>query len=171
MANFFGMKKIITLSLLFGFILLFVMACKNKIDSSPLDDELYAAVRQGGQYYIGTPGITAAAGDSPHGYMRVRCNATAFAALDANGKLPQGGKFPVGSVIVKEVYTSLNGEIKEYAVMRKESNSSLSAGGYVWAEFENDGKVKYSAAEKGEACVSCHQSSNNRDFVRTFDLH
>ena len=166
------MKKIITLSLISGFILLFVFSCKNKIDSAPLDDELYAAARENGyRYYEGTPSITNGAGDSPHGFMRVRFNSTAQLALDANGKLPQGAKFPAGSVIVKEVYTSLNGEIKEYAVMKKESNSSLTAGGYVWAEFESDGKVKFSAAKKGDGCVSCHQGGNNRDLVRTFDLH
>ncbi len=148
-------------------------SCKKDDDSSPENDKaLFALVGQSGYtYYVSTPGITAGAGNSPHGFERVRFNAIAQAALDSTGKLPVGSSFPTGSVIVKEIYSSPTGTLNLYAVMKKEPTSSVSGSGYQWAEFKPDGNVTFSTGKKGDGCISCHSGSGNRDLVLTFDLH
>ena len=55
--------------------------------------------------------------------------------------------------------------------MKKDPSSSVSGSGYQWAEFKTDGTTSYSTAKKGDACISCHSGSSNRDLVRSFDLH
>ena len=65
-------------------------ACsKDKKAAKTADSELYDAIGESGfTYYVGTPGITAGLGSSPHGFERIRFNAIAQAALDTSGKLP-----------------------------------------------------------------------------------
>lgn len=166
------MKKYLAIiSIIFCFILL-SQSCKKDAASPDTDNSLFTLVGESGYtYYVGTPGITAGVGNSPHGFERVRFNATAQAALDASGKLPAGGSFPTGSVIVKEIYSSATGSINLYAVMKKDPSSSVSGSGYQWAEFKPDGSATFSTGKKGDGCISCHSQSNNRDLVRTFDLH
>jgi len=101
----------------------------------------------------------------------VRFNAIAQAALDDTGKLPVGSSIPTGSIIVKEIYSSANGSIDLYAIMKKDPSSSVSVSGYQWAEFKPDGSTFFSTKKKGNGCISCHSSSPNRDLVRTVDLH
>ena len=167
------MKKYATILTILLFIIAFNQSCKKKDDVSPDDDNaLFALVEQSGYtYYPGTPGITAGVGNSPHGFERVRFNATAQAVLDTTGKLPAGSSFPTGSVIVKEIYSSVTGSINLYAVMKKDPSSSVSGSGYQWAEFKTDGTALFSTEKKGDGCISCHSGSSNRDLVRTFDLH
>ncbi|MEO6167657.1 MAG: hypothetical protein ABIO46_07090, partial [Chitinophagales bacterium] len=100
MKKYFVIASIVILSISLA------QSCKKDSTSQTNDDALFALVVQSGYtYYIGTPGITAGVGNSPHGFERVRFNAIAQAALDANGKLPVGNSFPTGSVIVKEIYS------------------------------------------------------------------
>jgi hypothetical protein len=96
-------------------------------------------------------------------------NATAVSGLDANGKLPAGGAFPAGSVLVKEVYTGGNHSL--YAVMKKDPANPNSESGWLWAEFDLNGAVVITTTQRGAACISCHSESPNRDKVRTFDFH
>ena len=146
-----------------------VQSCKK---DKVTDKELFDAVNQSGYtYYIGTPSITAGVGNSPHSFERVRFNTVAQAALNTSGKLSVGSSFPSGSVIVKEIYTSTTGTLKQYAVMKKDPSSSNAGNGYVWAEYKPDGTATFSTAKKGDGCISCHSGSTNRDLVRTFDLH
>lgn len=171
----FMMRKTYLFFLLFTSMLV-VQSCKKDEEDPPEDStdmDLYNAISSvsGYTYYIGTPGITAAAGNSPHGFERVRFNATAQAALDSTGKLPVGSTFLAGSIIVKEIYSSATGGLSLYAVMKKDASNSNVANGYVWAEYNTNGTVAYSASNKGAGCVSCHSGSTNRDLVRTFDLH
>ncbi len=167
------MKKYATVTIILSFFMVLSQSCKKKNDVNPDDDNaLFALVGQSGYpYYVGTPGITAGVGNSPHGFERVRFNATAKAALDTTGKLPAGSSFPPGSVIVKEIYSSATGSINLYAVMKKDPSSSVSGSGYQWAEFKTDGTASFSTGKKGDGCISCHSGSTNRDLVRTFDLH
>ena len=167
------MKNYLSITaIIFCFIVL-SQSCKKKDEAIPNNDSgLFSLIGQSGYtYYVGTPGITAGVGNSPHGFERVRFNAIAQAALDSSGKLPVGGSFPTGSVIVKDIYNSATGSINLYAVMKKDPGSSLSGSGYEWAEFNPDGSVVFSTSQKGNGCISCHSGSINRDLVRSFDLH
>ena len=167
------MKRYVTIAITLFLFISLSQSCKKKDEVSIDDDNaLFALVGQSGYaYYVGTPGITAGVGNSPHGFERVRFNATAKAALDTTGKLPSGSSFPTGSVIVKEIYTSATGSLNLFAVMKKDPSSSVSGSGYQWAEFTPDGGATFSTGKKGNGCISCHSGSGNRDLVRTFDLH
>lgn len=167
------MKTHLTILSILLVLIVFVTSCKKKDESNPANDsDLWALANQAGfTYYTGTPTISAGLGNSPHGFERVRFNVTAQAALDGSGKLPMGGTFPTGSVIVKEIYSSVTGPLHAYAVMKKDPSSDEARNGYQWAEFNADGSVLYSTGKKGAACTSCHSGSTNRDFLRSFDLH
>lgn len=145
-------------------------ACRHGTDGGLTDELLFNDARRSGfTYYTGTPGITAPAGDSPHGDFRVRFNPVALTALDSTGRLPEGASFPAGSVIVKDVYTG--GAIALYAVMKKEPSDPLAGAGWLWGEYGTDGSVVFSAGGKGDGCIGCHESGEHRDLVRVFDLH
>ena len=166
------MKKNSTVTSIIICLIVLAQSCKKDSTSAADDNALFALIGQSGYtYYVGTPGITAGVGNSTHGFERVRFNAIAQAALGSTGKLPSGGSFPTGSVIVKEIYSSASGSINLYAVMKKDFSSSVSGSGYQWAEFKPDGTASFSTGSKGEGCISCHSGSANRDLVRTFDLH
>jgi hypothetical protein len=101
--------------------------------------------------------------------FRVRFNAIAQAALTDNGKLPAGGSFPEGSLIVKEVYDANGNSVQILAVMEKATTNSSASAGWLWAEYSPDGKEIISVADKGQACISCH-SIDSRDKLRLFNL-
>lgn len=167
------MKKSLTLIAILFAIIASVQSCKKDNETTSTDTDLYNAISStsGYTYYVGTPGITAGVGNSPHGFERVRFNSIAQAALDSTGKLPAGASFPTGSIIVKEIYSSASGGLNLYAVMKKDPASNNSGSGYLWAEFKTDGSAVFSTSKKGDGCISCHSGSTNRDLVRTFDLH
>lgn len=163
------MKNYIAFAFLFSVSVIAIQSCKKTTEEDML---LFNEINSGTgyTYYIGTPSITAGAGNSPHGFERVRFNSIAQTALDSTGKLPAGASFANGSIIVKEVYSSTSGAINLYAVMKKATNNSAAGSGYLWAEFETDGKAVFSTSKKGSSCTSCHSGSTNRDLVRVFDL-
>ena len=166
------MKKYFIIITCFLLILAMSQSCKKDSTSPENDKALFALIGQGGfTYYSGTPGITPGSGNSPHGFERVRFNSIAQSALDSTGKLPLGHTFPSGSLIVKEIYTSVTGSINLFAVMKKDPSSSVSGSGYQWAELKTDGTASFSTGKKGDGCISCHSGANNRDLIRTFDLH
>lgn len=99
--------------------------------------------------------------------VRVRFNAIAQAALTDNGKLPIGGTFPEGSLIVKESYDD-NDNFTVYAVMEKAPNNSAAGEGWLWAEYDIDGKAVHSISKSNTGCINCHNDSGNRDFVMFF---
>lgn len=84
---------------------------QKKAEASPDDDNaLFALVGQSRYaYYVGTPGIAAGVGDSPHGFEMVLFNTTSQATLETTEKLPAGSSFPTGSVIAKEIYALVIG--------------------------------------------------------------
>ncbi len=103
-------------------------------------------------------------------FMRVRFNAIAAAALTDNGKLPVGGSFPRGSLVVKELFEGATDSLRYLAVMYKDSLHPEQADGWVWGEFESNGVPLILLNSKGALCVSCHQTAD-RDRTRLFDLH
>src|SRR6185369_163066 len=158
------MKKHIPILIILFAIIVVQQSCTTDKESLSTDVNLYQEIGRsnGYRYYAGTPGITTRVGNSPHGFERVRFNATAQAALDSTGKLPPGTSFPSGSIIVKEIYTSATGSINQYAVMKKDPGNSSSGSGYLWAEFKTDGSASFSTSKKGNGCISCHSGSVNR---------
>lgn len=140
-------------------------------EKASLDSVFYNEIKspKGFIYYKGDETILPSSGASAHlPYFRVRYNSQAYVALTDNGKLPIGASFQEGAVVVKELYSSLTGELKMLAVMKK-SNKDEAAQGWLWAEYNADGSVVVSANDKGTACISCH-STNSRDMNRLFDL-
>lgn len=159
------MKKIVLILLTITSIALFSMCKKKKLNNSLYDE----SIASGLSFYKGKDTIYSAKGSSPHGNFKLKFNAEAVKNLDASGKLPIGGTFTDGSLIVKEVYSGSS--ISLYAIMKKDSKSKFAKNGWVWAEFEPDGKVYYSVGKKGKDCISCHSSGNPRDLMLSFDLH
>ena len=112
----------------------------------------------------------APAAGSPHGNFRLKFNSIAAAVLTDSGRLPVGGEFPEGSLVVKEVMSGTS--VALYAIMRKDTKSKYrSSENWLWGEYLPGGDVIVSAGEKGTQCTSCHSSGTNRDLVRSFDLH
>ena len=155
-------------SYFFIFFLFFIVSqsCKK----TRLNDSIYEEARGTGlSFYLGIDSVFNPAGGSPHGNFKLKFNNTAASALDGTGRLPVGGSFPDGSLIVKEGFTGTGNML--YAVMKKDSESKFAANGWLWAEYKPDGEIIYNIKEKGAACISCHSASTNRDQVRSFDLH
>lgn len=142
------------------------VSCKKKKTNTNLYEE---SKDPGLLFYKGKDTLYSPAGGSPHGTFKLKFNAAAVSQLDAAGKLPPGSSFSDGALIVKEVYSG--NTLTLYAVMKKDSKSKFSSKGWVWAELQPNGKVRYNVSKKGEGCVSCHSTINHRDFTRSFDLH
>lgn len=106
-------------------------------------------------------------GAGAHPSARVRINTPAAQSLDSNGKLPSGGRFRSGSVIVKEITSG--GQSGLLAVMRRDGPNQ--GAGWQWAEFRPDGQVVVSTAGRGGVCIECHsrQQGPQNDLVRTFE--
>lgn len=102
--------------------------------------------------------------------VRVRLNARAAGAL-VNGRLPAGGRFPDGALLVKEVRNDAAGAVDVYAVMYRDAASPLAGEGWIWAEFRPDGSVFYPVAGRGRVCTDCHERAQGpaNDRVRTFE--
>ncbi|MBI4945190.1 MAG: cytochrome P460 family protein [Bacteroidetes bacterium] len=153
---------IIALSALVAIIL---FSCKKK----KLNENLYEEAKASGLVlYQNKDSILSPAGSSPHGPFKLKFNSTAASQFGSDGKFPVGGAFTNGSLIVKEVYSG--GQLSLYAVMKKD-DSKFSADGWLWAEYEPDGKTTYSVGEKGKSCTSCHATNPNRDLIKSFDLY
>ena len=143
-----------------------ISSCKKE----KLNEDLYEEVKGTGLIlYQNKDSILSPAGTSPHGLFKLKFNATSTSQFGSDGKFPGGSTFKNGSLIVKEVYSG--GQLSLYAIMKKDADSKFSANGWLWSEYEPDGKVKYSITEKGKSCTSCHSGSPNRDLTRSFDLH
>lgn len=121
-------------------------------------------------YYKGDNSILPSSNPSAHNkFFRVRFNDIAQAALTDNGKLPAGGSFPEGSLIVKELFDAQNGDLKLLAAMEKAPANSAAGAGWLWGEYTPDSKVVFSIYKKGDGCISCH-SVNARDYGRLYEL-
>lgn len=177
------MRKLFAVVMVMALCLLMVQCTKDKQEKSVIpsgnsrpetDSALFEKIilSKGFQYYGGKDSVYPSARESAHkAYFRVRFNQIAQAALSDNGKLPVGGSFPPGSIIVKELHGNQQGtSLQGYAIMEKLPDDINAAKAWVWAEYTSTAKpVGISIAEKGAACVSCH-TSNSRDYVRLFNL-
>lgn len=129
-----------------------------------------AAVDSRWTYFGRSPAQLVANSGRAHAYefVRIRYDEKAAGQLDAAGRVKSGARFTDSSTIVKELYEG--GALRRYAVMRKlPASGQAGAGGWVWAEYEVDGRVAYSAGGRGGACGACH--SAGVDFTRTNDSH
>jgi|JI7StandDraft_1071085.scaffolds.fasta_scaffold12799_4 hypothetical protein len=120
-------------------------------------------------FYKGKDTLYSPKGGSPHGNFKLKFNAIALTSLGADGKLPSGSIFAEGSLIVKEIYSE--NKLSLYVSMKKDSKSKYAAKNWVWAEYKPNGFAYYNVSKKGKGCVSCHSSSDTRDYTRSFDLH
>ena len=158
-----------------------VNACNDKSETpgpvisttGNIDSILYAQSESAAEGFVAyqnkdtVRASSSASGHSP--FFKVRMNAKARSVLGADGKLPVGSVFPEGSIVVKDLYNTVGGARQLVAIMRKESANPYAKEGWLWSEFQADGGAYVSAKDKGVLCAGCH-SSNDRDFVRTFDL-
>jgi hypothetical protein len=117
--------------------------------------------------YLGT---TPASGHAP-AYFRVKYNAIAAAALSDSGKLPIGGAFPDGSIVVKELYDTPHGPVQLIAIIQKSTGNSLAGANWLWGEYYVDGSPGISITRKGAQCTGCHDDAGNRDYVRSFAFY
>ncbi|MBK7964453.1 MAG: cytochrome P460 family protein [Bacteroidetes bacterium] len=144
-----------------------ISACKkDDDDEKEANTNLFVEInRDVANYYIGTPDIVEGNGNV-HGFIKVRYNTIAAAALDSTGKLPIDSVFPKGSVVVKEIYSSINGGFIQFAVMKKDPGNKYAGAGWLWGEYKSGGEVTFSVAKKGNGCISCHSLPDNRDLNR-----
>src|SRR5690606_26694709 len=103
-------------------------------------------------------------------FFRVRFNAIAKNAFNANGVLPDGENFPDGSMVVKELYNTKNGNLALIAIMKKDGKHKNQGEGWLWVEYDPDGNEVYALNRNGSGCVGCHKTNSN-DFVRLFKLY
>lgn len=147
----------------------FVEGCQKTTEA---DKQLFEkATDSGYTYYKGDATVMPSSSPSAHNpFFRVKFNQTALAALTDSGRLPAGAVFPEGSIVVKELYNSVSGDLQLLAVMEKASGNSAAGNNWLWAEFEPGGKAVFSTSKKGNGCISCHNGAGNRDYVRLFEL-
>lgn len=167
------MKTLIKYALAITFLASMVLSqsCKEEDKETQADKDLFEEITSITDYtfYKGNDAVLESSAESPHNdYFRVKFNSTANAVLTDDGKLPADGTFPNGSIVIKELYDTQDGDLKLYAVMKKSADDNA-ANGWIWAEYKPDGSTFYSVSEKGGACTSCH-SINERDYVRLFEI-
>lgn len=161
-------KPVLTTALL-AVAIVSIVGCQKTTEA---DKQLFEkATNTGYTYYKGDSAVKPSSSPSAHNaFFRVKFNAVAQAALTDSGRLPVGAAFPEGSIVVKELYNSSTGALALLAVMEKASGNSAAGNNWLWAEFEPGGKAVFSTSKKGNGCISCHNASGNRDYVRLFEL-
>lgn len=163
------------ISALLFYTLLFIYSCnKEGLNPGPVpeDAQLMQEIADTAnfQYSVFTPTIVPSVSNSPRKFERVRINTIGNAVLDNDGRLPKGGSFPTGTIIVKEAYSGINGNLIQYAIMKKDPNNKYANKGWIWYEVNADGSKPFSVGLKGKSCVSCHTHQANRDATVTFDV-
>lgn len=133
------------------------------------DGGLFDEATASGFTYYQNGDILQAAAPSPHGQFKLRFNTIAGTVLNNTGELPANQKFPNGSVVVKEAYQ--NSTLTGFIVIKKSPTDVNASNGWLWGFYSLDGVATISIEEKGSQCVNCHNSTPNRDLLRTFDLH
>lgn len=96
---------------------------------------------------------------SPHGNFKLKFNKVATAALDASGKLPTGGTFPNGAMVLKQTTSG-----KFFFAYKR-------SGSWLWgANFQQSGVVEQSVQSEPSYCLSCH-NFGGRDKIFSFDFY
>lgn len=151
-------------------LLMLAMCTKPRVELSP-DEVLFEKSLMNDEFtwYKGSDAKLASTQVNAHNWqVRTRFNALAQSVLGADGKLPMGASFPEGSLIVKESYDD-NGNFTVYAVMKKDADNPAANQGWLWAEYDVDGKAVHSINSNSTGCVNCHNASGNRDLVMFFE--
>ena len=94
---------------------------------------------------------------SHSGAVEIFLNPTMANAIDA--PMPAEGSWPVGSVVVKEGYTSVEGDLRLVAIMEKRDS------GWYYAEYFG-GSPRYSGRPK--ICTNCHERPGAFDAMWGF---
>lgn len=163
------MKHIIKFSFVFIFFLSVIYSCIKDKGTNPAlaytDFGLLDSCKTTANfvYYKNNESIVYPGTSGPHGTFKLKFNHKAYAQLTAAGKLPVGGVFSDGSMIVKEILSG--GNLVEYALMYKRN------GTWIWAEISPDKNVKHSVRANHSICTGCHSQAGNRDLVTTFIFH
>lgn len=157
-------------AILSAFLMLYVISCAEKPEEGKSEDLiLFEELNDNSfHFYQLKDTVLEPTGGSPHGPFRLRFNNPAFQALDTSGKLPEGSKFPDGSIVLKELIS--NGKVSGYVALKKSNSHKSAEKGWLWYGFNKDGSIKYDKADKGNSCTGCH-SASSRDFVLSFDIH
>jgi len=78
----------------------------------------------------------------------------------------RGGRYPVGTVIVKEITRS--GVVSVVAVMRKIEGFSPRNNDWQMIEYIRDSaRTRFGVLAQGQVCYSCHVQARKNDFVFT----
>lgn len=97
-------------------------------------------------------------GQSPHGlWHQVYVNRVLLEALPIQDRIA-----PVGSILVKENYTSAR-ELDKYTVMAKVEGYDPEHNDWFFAAIAPDGKILAEGSPQG--CISCHGGNKQNDFV------
>jgi hypothetical protein len=144
-----------------------INSCKKK--EKELDEELFELAKEtsGFVWYKNSSSLLSKSSGSGHPQtsLRTRYNAAAATKLDANGKITANATFPEGALIVKELYENSTTVIRYAILYKKTDSSSADAKGWVWGYIDANGKVAEPASNKGKACISCHNQSDNIDYM------
>jgi hypothetical protein len=100
--------------------------------------------------------------------VSVGLNAVALGAL-RGGNLPEGTRFPEGSIIVKRIIVGDSTTL--LAVVCKEQDNPHAGNGWLWAEFYPGGIPFISVQRGGADCTGCHlrEEGSVNDLIRTFE--
>ena len=96
-------------------------------------------------------------GTQPHGsFLTTYVNDAAYYSLKDKKGMSDG------SMIVKENYNA-DKKLDSLTVMYKINGYNMKAGDWFWAKYGPQGKVM--ASGKVEACIACHESKKQNDFI------
>lgn len=82
-------------------------------------------------------------------------------------KLPRAGRYPVGTVIVKEGRQRAGAPVTLIAMMRKLSANRPHNGWQMIEWTRPSGSVRFNELARGSICTSCHFRARSTDYVFT----
>jgi hypothetical protein len=82
-------------------------------------------------------------------------------------KLPRAGRYPVGTVIVKEGRQRAGAPVTLIAVMRKLRATGPHNGWQMIEWTRSSGRARFSELARGQVCTSCHFQARKTDYVFT----
>ena len=81
--------------------------------------------------------------------------------------LPRAGRYPVGTVIVKEGRQRAGAPVTLIAVMRKLRATGPHDGWQMIEWTRSSGSTRFSELARGQVCTSCHFQARKTDYVFT----
>jgi hypothetical protein len=98
-------------------------------------------------------------GTEPHGsFLTTYVNGRAYSAAQKKTAMSDG------AIIVKENYTA-DKTLSALTVLYKIKGYNPEKGDWFWARYELDGKA--TASGKVDACIACHESRKDNDYIFT----